>query len=118
MIRISLAHREALWFYVLVSPWIIGFLLFTALPMLASLYFSFTRYNITSAPQWVGLENYQTLGSDVLFWKSISVTTIYTVLSVPLGLLLSLTLALLLNERVPGVRLFRTVFFCPLLYQV
>jgi multiple sugar transport system permease protein len=111
--RISLQRREALWFYILISPFIIGLVAFTAGPMLASLYYSFTRYDIVSPAQWAGLENYAGLIDDEFFWKSLKTTTLYTLMSVPLGLIFSLCIALLLNQRIPGLRLFRTLFYLP-----
>lgn len=111
--HLSLQRREALWFYVLISPFLIGFLLFTAGPLLASLYLSFTNYDLVSAPTWLGATNYSKLWNDSFFWKSLRVTTVYTLLSVAPGLIFSLGLALLLNQRVPGVRLLRTLFYLP-----
>lgn len=111
--RFSLKHRETLWFYLLISPFVIGLVAFTAGPMLASLYYSFTHYDIVSPAQWVGLENFAGLIDDEFFWKSLKVTTLYTLMSVPLGLVFSLCIALLLNQRLPGLRVFRTLFYLP-----
>ncbi len=111
--RFSLKHRETLWFYLLISPFVIGLVAFTAGPMLASLYYSFTHYDIVSPAQWVGLENFAGLIDDEFFWKSLKVTTLYTLMSVPLGLVVSLCIALLLNQRIPGLRVFRTLFYLP-----
>lgn len=111
--HLSLQRREALWFYLLISPFIIGFLLFTAGPLLASLYLSFTNYDLVSPPSWLGQANYSKLLTDTFFWKSLQVTTVYTLLSVAPGLIFSLGLALLLNQRVPGLRIFRTFFYLP-----
>jgi multiple sugar transport system permease protein len=110
---LSIRRREALWFYALVAPWVIGFLAFTTGPLLASLYFSFTRYDVVSPPVWAGLGNYLRLLEDDLFLQTLKVTTIYTFITVPLGILVSLGLALLLNRDVPGVRFFRTAFYLP-----
>lgn len=109
----TLKAREELWFYLLVSPFFIGFVLFIAYPILASLYYSFTRYDVLTPPEWVGFRNYIELGTDRLFLKSLLVTTVYTVGSVGLGLAASLGLALLLNQKVPGVNIFRTIFYLP-----
>ncbi len=109
----NIRRRETLWFYILVAPWIVGFLIFTAGPMLASLYFSFTKYDIVSQPRWVGLQNYTNLLTDKLFWQSLKVTVLYTLLSVPISTMLSLGLAVLLNQRVAGIRIFRTLFYIP-----
>ncbi len=82
------------------SLWIIGLGAFTAYPVLASLYYSFCDYSILKEPVWCGLENYQQLVSDDLFWLSLRNTLFYALLSVPLGTVVSLTLALLLNCNV------------------
>jgi len=112
--RWSLARREAISSYLFISPWIIGFIVFTLGPMLASLYFSFTEYNIISSPQWVGLANYRKiLFDDPLFWQSVKVTLYYAVLSLPSGLVLGFLLAVLLNQKIPGVNLWRTLYFLP-----
>ncbi len=100
--------------YAFISPWLIGFCLFTAFPFLASIYFSFTRYNVVSPPVWVGTANYQVLlTSDPLFWKSLKVTLYYAALAIPLGVVAGVSLALLLNLEVKGMSVFRTIFFLP-----
>lgn len=100
--------------YLFISPWLIGFILFSLGPMLLSLFMSFTRWSMLSPPQWVGWENYQeALFHDPLVYKSLWNTAYYTVFSVPLGVLLSLILALLLNQNLKGQKFFRTIFFLP-----
>jgi multiple sugar transport system permease protein len=111
--RLSLRQREEMWFYILVSPFFIGMLWFIGYPLLASFYYSLARYDVLSLPVWVGLQNYLELASDDLFWKSLRVTMFYTFGSVALGLILSLGLALLLNQRMPGQKYFRTAFYLP-----
>jgi multiple sugar transport system permease protein len=99
--------------FLFVLPWLIGFLVFTAGPMLTSLYLSFTKYDLSSM-EWVGAKNYQRLlTEEPLFWKSLQITFTYAFISVPLGIIGSLALALLLNQRVRGQRLFRTIFYLP-----
>jgi len=83
--------------------------------VLASLYFSFTRYNILQPPHWIGLANYRHLIASPLFWKSLAITLYYTVLALPATLLLGLVVASLLNLRVPGIRVLRTVYYLPTL---
>jgi multiple sugar transport system permease protein len=112
-LKLTLQRREAIWFYILISPFIIGLIVFTAGPLLSSLFYSFTKYDIVSAPEWLGVQNYANLLQDDLFWKSLQVTLAYVLLSVPLGLVFSLGLALLLNQRVPGLRVLRTAFYLP-----
>ena len=67
-----------------ISPWIVGFIVFTAYPFFASLYFSFTDYNMLSSAEWVGFQNYSDLMDDDLFWTSLRVTVMYSTISVPM----------------------------------
>ncbi|HEU5078912.1 MAG TPA: sugar ABC transporter permease [Opitutaceae bacterium] len=95
------------------SLWIIGLAVFTAYPVLASLYYSFCDYSILKGAVWSGLENYIELVHDDLFWKSLRNTLVYTALSVPLGTIVALALAMLLNAEVRGKSFFRVVFYLP-----
>lgn len=114
-----LARSEAFAAFVFISPWIIGFLVFTAGPMIASIYFSFTNYNVLQPPRWVGLDNYrQIFTSDDLFRKSLFNTIYYTVLYVPLHMATALGLAMLLNAQVRGVPFWRTFFYLPAITPV
>ncbi|VGO14649.1 L-arabinose transport system permease protein AraP [Pontiella desulfatans] len=100
--------------YLFISPWLVGFALLVAVPFVASIYLAFTRYNIISAPEWIGLANYKRLFTeDPLFWKSLVVTLKYAVIAVPLGIVVGVGLALLLNLDIRGIRLYRTVFYLP-----
>jgi multiple sugar transport system permease protein len=109
----KLARKEALWFWFFVSPFIIGFILFTGGPILASAYLSFTQYNIASPPQWIGLQNYERLVADEIFWKSLQVSAYYTFLSVPLGIIASLSVAIILNQKIPLQGFLRTMYYLP-----
>ena len=101
------------WGYVFISPWLIGFLLFTLGPMLISLYLSFCRYDLHTLT-WVGAKNYEVLLTrDPLFWKSLGNTALYVLFAVPLGLTGSLLIAILLNQKVRGMPWFRTLFYLP-----
>ncbi|MCL6547815.1 MAG: sugar ABC transporter permease [Alicyclobacillus sp.] len=95
------------------SPWIIGFLAFGLYPTVMSLYYSFTQFNILQPPQWIGLQNYQAMVRDPLFWQSVYNTLYITVLGVPLSIVLGLAAALLLNQKVRGVGVFRTLMYLP-----
>ncbi|NPV08514.1 MAG: sugar ABC transporter permease [Anaerolineae bacterium] len=107
-------QREALDFYIGVSPWFIGFVLFSMGPIIASLVLSFTQWQILASPQWIGLSNYRYLvADDEIFWVSLGNTLYYTSLSVPLGLMASILLALLVNQKVPGTNVFRTIYYLP-----
>ncbi|GAB4566088.1 MAG: sugar ABC transporter permease [Anaerolineae bacterium] len=109
----KLARNEAMWFYIFISPWLIGFIIFTLYPIVASAYFSLTIYDIVRAPRWIGLGNYAELLDDKLFWQSLKVTFYYTGLAVPLTTVAALSLAQLLNQRVPFLSVFRTVYYLP-----
>lgn len=107
-------RNEAMVFHLLISPWILGFLFFTLGPMLASLYLSFTHYNVSQPAEWIGLENYvRAFTRDRLFWHSLRVTGVYTLTSVPLSLVFGMFLAMLLNQDIPGVSLWRTIYYLP-----
>jgi multiple sugar transport system permease protein len=109
-----MARREELAFYLFASPWLIGFLLWTAGPMVGSLVLSLTRYDVITPPQFTGLENYaKMLGSDPLVWQSLKVTLFYATGAVPLQLLGSLLLALLMNQKLPAIAGFRTIYYMP-----
>jgi multiple sugar transport system permease protein len=110
----SLARREALTFYLLVSPWLVGFLLFVLGPMLASLGISFTRWDLLSPARFIGLDNYARMFTrDPLFWQSLKVTVLYTVVYVPVELAGGLALALLVNQKLRGLSIFRTILYLP-----
>jgi multiple sugar transport system permease protein len=114
------ALREERQFYLFISPWLIGFLLWTAGPMLYSLFISFTEWDILTKPVWVGMENYRALWRDlfepsrlVLFRQSLIVTTLFTVMLVPLRMIVNLGGALLLNQKIKAMPFFRAVFYSP-----
>ena len=93
--------------------WFIGFGVFTAYPVLASLYYSFCDYSVLQTPLWTGLDNYQRMTTDVVFWISLKNTLVFAALSLPFGMIVSLSLALLLNTEVRGMPIFRTIFYLP-----
>jgi multiple sugar transport system permease protein len=110
----NLRRREALAFYLFIAPWIIGFILFYLGPILASFYFSLTEWDLLTPPKFVGLDNYERIFTrDPLFWKSLRITSIYTFSYVPLDLVGGLLVALLMNQRIRGIGLFRTIYYLP-----
>ncbi|WP_229750475.1 carbohydrate ABC transporter permease [Paenibacillus nasutitermitis] len=110
----KLSTREALNGYLFFSPGLLGFLVFMAFPILFSLYLSFTSYNMYNSPKWVGLLNYKIMFTeDPLFYKSLGNTLYYVALSVPLNTAFGVLIAILMNQKVKGIRLFRTIFFLP-----
>lgn len=112
-LRLSPDQRQAAYGLAFVSPWVVGFLVFTLLPMLASLWFSFTYYPLLLPPAFIGLENYAKAFTEDLFWKSLGNTVYYVVIGVPIGIVCSLGFALLLNENIRARGLFRAMFFLP-----
>ncbi|UTR06210.1 sugar ABC transporter permease [Alkalihalobacillus sp. LMS6] len=107
------AKREEKYFWLFISPWILGFTVFIAGPMIASLYFSFTDYAIMGEASFVGFQNFMNLFSDPLFYRSLFVTTAYAALAVPFTIILAIALALLLNAKIKGQAFFRTFFYAP-----
>lgn len=100
--------------YLFISPWIVGFILFTAGPVVASLGLSFFSWSLIRPPRFVGLENYITMfTNDPLFWQSLRVTLIYVAVAVPLQIVFALFLAILLNQKVRAIPVFRTIFYLP-----
>jgi len=150
--RASLRTLEIRWGTLFITPWIIGFILFTAGPMLVSLFLSFTDYSLlaNTSPTWIGSRNYSDILSvqfktlkapdqnaaevldqgyaelarigntvigarDADFWISLRVTAMFAIIALPLGMLVSLCFALLLNSKVPGIRIFRTLIYSPVI---
>jgi multiple sugar transport system permease protein len=95
------------------SPAILGLLAFTVYPVICSLYYSFCNYPMLKPPVWVGTANYRTLFHDPLFFTSLSNTAYYAVFATPIGIIIAFLLALLLNQKVKGMAVFRTMFFVP-----
>ena len=106
-------RREAIEGYLFITPWVIGFLIFTAGPMLASLVLSFTKWGLIDRPAYVGFDNYVTMFRDPLVWHSLMVTVRYTLLTVPLRLVAALAVAIILIRPIPGVYLYRGIFYLP-----
>ena len=94
-------------------PWILGFIIFLAYPVLASLFYSFTNFSILREPSYVGVDNYAELASDTVFHKALVNTLIYAVGAVPLSTVVAIGLAMLLNTKVKGMSYYRTIFFLP-----
>ena len=114
--RVSLARREALWGYAFLSPWVVGFLALTLIPMVATLAFTFTNINLAQEEplRFVGFENYQRLLADPQTWQTLGVTLRYAAISLPVAMILPFALALLLNSRsVRGTGPLRVLYFLP-----
>jgi ABC-type sugar transport system permease subunit len=109
-----IARKEQRAAYLFLSPWLIGLALFWVVPILASVLLSLSEWNIITPPHWQGVQNYrEMLFDDRTFWVSIRVTLKYMLLSVPLYLVCGLLLSLLLNLKIRGINLFRTILFLP-----
>jgi multiple sugar transport system permease protein len=111
--RSAASRKEQRAGFLFASPWLIGVVLFLIGPIIASGLLSLTNWNLISSPRWVGLENYRTMIGSENFWQSVKVTLFYTLLAIPLYQVAGLALALLLNQRVKGMYLFRTILFLP-----
>jgi pectin-derived oligosaccharide transport system permease protein len=99
--------------YLFLLPWLIGLVLIIGGPMIASLYLSFTNYSLIEAPQWVGLDNYVRMLDDPRLHKSLAVTGTYVLFGVPLQLIVALAIAMLLNQGMKGLAIYRSVFYLP-----
>lgn len=109
-----MARREALWGYAFIAPWLVGLLAFTAGPLLAVFYWSFTDYPILSAPTWVGLDNYRRIFTDDdRFLLSLGNTAFYVCARLPLHLSLAFVLALLAHRAVRGIGVYRAALYLP-----
>lgn len=106
-------QRRTVTGYLFIMPFILGFLFWLFIPALTAIWLTFTDWNMIRAPRYVGLDNILQLGKDKLFWQALKVTTVYTLISVPVGLVVSFLLALLLNTKVRGIAFFRTVYYLP-----
>lgn len=107
-------RQEALWGILCVAPAVLGFLIWQLGPIIASLLIAFTDWNIAGTPDWIGVENFQRMFTqDALFWKSLRVTALYTLGSVPLSVVFAFSLAILLNQKIKGLPVFRTIFYLP-----
>ncbi|MCX7018123.1 MAG: sugar ABC transporter permease [bacterium] len=110
----SLRARETTAAWIFVLPWLLGLLLFVAGPIITSFIVSFTDWDLLTRPKWIGAQNYkELLGNDPLLWQSVKVSAIYTFASVPLGMGFALLVALGLNRRLPGLAIFRTIYYLP-----
>lgn len=107
------AFKRNLEGWLFASPWIIGFLLWTLGPMIASFILSFMEWDLVSSPRWIGLANIREMLVDSVLLQALKVTTLYAGLSVPLQLIIGLTLAMLLNTKIAGMRFYRTAFYLP-----
>ncbi|MCB0057067.1 MAG: sugar ABC transporter permease [Caldilineaceae bacterium] len=98
------------------SPWLLGLLMFWVYPTIASAYYSFTQFNAVQTPRWVGLANYRNLfTADDVFWMAVYNTLYFAVVSIPLAIIFAFGLALMLNAKIRGQVIYRTIYFLPTL---
>jgi multiple sugar transport system permease protein len=109
----GLRREETISGYLFILPNFIGFAAFTIFPILFAFYMTFTAWDLSKPPQYIGLGNFKALGADSLFWKSLGNSFYYTFGAVPIGIATAFFLALLLNQKIKGVILFRTIYFLP-----
>lgn len=112
--RSKLLHKEMIEGYLFISPWVVGFLIFIIVPIITSLILSLCKYDILNPAKFIGFENYRKLfETDPLFTQALKVTLIYSGFSVPLGIICGFAIALLMNQKLKGVSLFRTIYYLP-----
>ncbi|MFE5324504.1 carbohydrate ABC transporter permease [Paenibacillus sp. NPDC056579] len=100
--------------YLFISPWLLGLFLLTLWPMFQSMYYSFTKFTLLDTPEWIGLRNYERIfQDDDTFRQSLKVTLLFVVLSVPLKLFSALMVAMLLNKKIKGISIYRTLIYLP-----
>ena len=109
----SLARRQAITAYLFIAPAMMIFFVFTLLPVVSALLLSFTNYDVFTRLDWIGGLNYQDIADDELFWRALLNTAQYVVLSIPFSMGLGLGLALLLNQKISGLGVYRTIYFIP-----
>jgi multiple sugar transport system permease protein len=112
-IQMSLGRRRTVWGYIFIMPFILGFIFWFLIPALVAAYLAFQSWNLLTPPRFVGLENIEKLFQDPILPQSLKATFLYTILSVPLGLVLSFCLAMLINTKLRGIAIFRTIYYLP-----
>lgn len=112
-LQMPLGRRRVLWGYFFITPFILGFLLWFLIPALVAAYLAFQKWNLISPPTSVGFDNFAHLFKDPVLPQSLKATFLFTFLSVPLGLVLSFFLAMLINTKMRGIAIFRTIFYLP-----
>mgnify|MGYP001075640856 CR=1 FL=1 len=110
-----LLHKDGTWAFLLLLPNLLGFFIFIMFPVLGTFYISFTDWDMAGDMKWVGLANYKTLFQDDIFRKVLWNTLYYSVVSVPLGIIMSLLLAVFLNQKLKFMRFYRAAFFMPVI---
>jgi multiple sugar transport system permease protein len=112
----KLERSDLIWGLIFASPWIIGFLALTGWPIISSLYYAFTQYSVLSAPRWIGLANFHEMfTADDAFRRGLYNSAYFAIFFVPLAIASAISLALLLNQKLRGQTIYRTIYFLPVL---
>jgi len=109
----TLRGKRALWGFLFVSPFVLGVILWLLIPAVTAIWLVFQDWNLVRRPEFIGMSNFVKLYKDKLFYQSLKVTVLYTIISVPLTLVLSFFLALLMNTKLRGIAFFRTIYYLP-----
>ena len=107
------SERYARWGCAFIVPWVIGFLVFTFIPMVFSMYLAFTDYDTINPPKWIGFSNFVKMFTKPEMWHSLWITVKFGIMSLPLGLVAGFMLAYLLNMKIPLMKAWRTIFYLP-----
>jgi len=113
MKRLGFSRKEAAWGYLFISPWLVGFLFLMGGPIVVSLVLSLFKWDLLSPARFIGFGNFAVMLRDRLFWQSLKVTGLFTALSVPLSLVLGVMIAVLMNQKIPGISVLRTLYYLP-----
>src|SRR5579859_5819228 len=111
--RLTMAQRRNVTGYIFISPFVLGFLIWFLIPAAIAAYLTTQQWDLITAPQFTGTANFQQLFTDPLLPVSLKATFVYTIVSVPLGLVFSFCLAMLISNELPGISIFRTIFYLP-----
>lgn len=111
--QLNIRQMNTFYGYLFAMPWMLGFLLFTATPIIQAIQYSLMDYNILQTPKWIGINNYVNIMSDKTFYLALYNTFYYVIFSVPLGIVIGLMLAMLLNNDIKGVAFYRTLYYLP-----
>jgi len=113
MPKVKRRHKDNKSALLFLGPWFIGLLLITAVPLMSSLYFSFTDFDLLSPAKWIGVKNYVAMFHDQHWWKSVEVTFTYVFIAIPLELAFALGLALALDKGIRGLAIYRSIYYLP-----
>jgi multiple sugar transport system permease protein len=111
--RLTLKQRRTIMGYVFIMPFILGFIFWFLIPALVAANLTFQKWNLISPPKYVGFDNFEKMFSDPLLGQSLKVTFLFSAISVPIGLVFAFFLAMLINTKIPGIAIFRTIYFLP-----